>query len=152
MDRELKVSKSIEINATELELWETMTDPQKIEQYLFGTQAITDWEEGSPIIFQGEYDGNKYLDKGKILRNKKPTFLEYSYWSGFSGLEDRPENYSIVTYSIEKLSDTLVKLTWRQEGYANKTAKNHSEEGMPSLLENIKRITENQQVRNKPEE
>lgn len=85
--------------------------PEKIKVYLFGTETITDWKIGSPIIFQGEYDGHKYKDKGNVLENVKNETLKYDYWSKFSGLEDKPDNYSIVTYHIENISDNKVGFT-----------------------------------------
>lgn len=142
MNRNLKVSKSISINASAEQVWETMTNPEKIKVYLYGTQTITDWEVGSPIIFQGEYQGHTYKDKGNVLENKKNEFLQYNYWSGFSGLEDQLENYSIVSYRIEPEDDNTVKFTWTQEGFASEEGQQHSENGLPGMLEQIKKLTE----------
>jgi len=142
MNRELKVSKSIEISSSAEKVWNALTNPEKIKVYLFGTETITDWKIGSTIIFQGEYDGHKYKDKGNVLKNIENEILEYDYWSGFSGLEDTSENYSIVTYQIEKVSGDKVKLTWTQEGFANEEGKQHSEKGLPAMLEQIKKLVE----------
>ncbi|MFT4523676.1 MAG: hypothetical protein ACI8ZN_002631 [Bacteroidia bacterium] len=43
MNKKLKVSKSIAINASATQVWDALTDPEKIKVYLFGTEAITDW-------------------------------------------------------------------------------------------------------------
>ncbi len=59
MNRNLKVSKSIEVNSNVKKVWDALTNPGKIKVYLFGTETITDWQIGSPIIFQGEYEGYK---------------------------------------------------------------------------------------------
>ena len=59
MNRNLKVSKSIEVNSNAKKVWDALTNPGKIKVYLFGTETITDWQIGSPIIFQGEYEGHK---------------------------------------------------------------------------------------------
>ena len=142
MNKNLKVSKSIEINSNVEKVWEALTNPEKIKIYLFGTETITDWKIGSPIIFQGEYEGHKYKDKGNVLENKMYEILKYDYWSGFSGLEDIPENYSIVTYRIENASDNQVKFTWTQEGFANEEGQQHSENGLNGMLEQIKILVE----------
>jgi hypothetical protein len=141
MNRILIVSKSIEINATAEKVWDALINPEKIKSYLFGTETITDWEIGSPIIFQGEYDGHKYKDKGNVLQNKRNETLSYEYWSGFSGLEDKPENYSIVTYHIEDKANPLV-FTWRQEGFASEEGQQHSENTLYGMLEEIKKLVE----------
>lgn len=142
MDFSLKVSKSIEINSTSSKVWDVLTNPEKIKVYLFGTETITDWEVGSPIIFQGDYQGKKYKDKGVVLENKPNQFLSYSYWSGFSGLEDKPENYFKVTYLLEENSENKILFTWKQEGFKSEDGKNHTEKGLPSMLEEIKKLAE----------
>jgi len=142
MNKNLKVSKSIEINSSAEKIWDALTNPEKIKIYLFGTETITDWKIGSPIIFQGEYDGNKYKDKGNVLENVRNETLKYNYWSGFSGLEDKPDNYCIVAYHIENISDNQMKFTWTQEGFANEEGQQHSENGLFGMLEQIKKLVE----------
>ena len=142
MNRNLKVSKSIEINSTAEKVWDTLVNPDKIKVYLFGTETITDWEIGSPIIFQGEYNGQQYKDKGNVLENVKNEILKYNYWSGFSGLDDKPENYFLVTYIIVKLNKNKMKFTWTQEGFSSKEGQQHTENSLYGMLEQIKKIAE----------
>lgn len=78
----------------------------------------------------------------RVKGNIKNETLKYDYWSGFSGLEDKAENYSIITYHIEKLSDDQVKFTWNQEGFANEEGQQHSENGLIGMIEQIKKMVE----------
>ena len=142
MNKNLKASQSIVINSDPGKVWDALTNPEKIKIYLFGTKTITDWRAGSPIIFQGEYDGHKYKDKGNVLENVEHEILKYNYWSGFSGLEDTPTNYSIISYHIEKVADNQVKFTWTQEGFANEEGQQHSENGLHGMLQQIKQLVE----------
>src|ERR1700712_81221 len=106
MNQGLVVSQSIDITAPIEKVWVALTDPAIIAAYLFGTETITDWRPGSEIIFQGVYGENKehsYRDKGIILENVLHKTISYSYWSGFSGTEDSPENYATITYSLHKI-------------------------------------------------
>ena len=96
----LVVSHSVTVNASPESLWEVLTDPEKIKIYLFGTETITDWNVGSPISFQGNYEGQTYHDKGNVLEVEKNKILMYNYWSSFSGLKDQLENYAVVTYKL----------------------------------------------------
>ena len=137
MNRNLKVSKSIEINSNVERIWDALTNPEKIKIYLFGTEIICDWEIGSPIIFQGEYEGQKYKDKGNILDIKKGELLQYDYWSGFSGLEDKKENYSLVTYRLNRKENHIL-LTLAQEGFASEQAREHSENSWGMVLDKMK--------------
>ena len=142
MNHDLIVSKSIVINAELPKVWNALTNPEIIKEYLFGTETLTDWKVGSEIIFQGEYQGQKYRDKGVILENILHRRLRYSYWTGFSGLEDKPENYSIVTYTLTKKDENTTELNWTQQGFANEEGYNHSFSGMEAFLETIKKIIE----------
>ena len=89
MKKDLIASSNIKIQSTPEKVWNVLTNPEKIKEYLFGTEVKTDWEVGSPIIFQREYNGQKYLDKGNVIEKKENKLLKYNYWSGFSGLEDK---------------------------------------------------------------
>ena len=142
MRDDLVVSKSIMINTEPSKVWKALTTPDIIKEYLFGTETLTDWKNGSEIIFQGEYNGAKYRDHGMILNNIPNQLLSYSYWSGFSGLEDKPENYSTVTYALKKKEDNMTELTWTQKGFTNEDNQKHSESGMDAFLSQIKEIVE----------
>lgn len=141
LNQNLEVSKSVVIDSNIGRVWKVLTDPELIKEYLYGTETITDWKTGSEIVFQGEYQGHKYRDHGKILTNTHEKEISYSYWSGFSGLEDKPENYSTVTYRLISIQGKT-ELTWQQKGYADSEKQKHSEIGLPALLEQIKLISE----------
>jgi uncharacterized protein YndB with AHSA1/START domain len=142
MNKDLEVSQSVDINAEPLKVWQALTTPEIIKVYLFGTNTVTDWKPGSEIIFQGDFDGQTYRDHGVILENNELEKLSYSYWSGFSGLEDKPENYSTVTYTLKKVDDKTTNFTWTQIGYANEEGQQHSKNGMEDFLNQIKTIVE----------
>lgn len=142
MDKNLIASSIINIQSTPKKVWDVLTNPQKIKEYLFGTEVLTDWNIGSSIVFQGEYNGQQYKDKGNVIENKKNELLKYDYWSGFSGLEDKPENYFLVTYKIESLDENSVNFTWHQQGFSSEEGKFHTEQGLQSMLEKIKELSE----------
>ncbi|MGC4100997.1 SRPBCC domain-containing protein [Ferruginibacter sp.] len=145
MQQHLVVSQSVNVKASVEQVWKVLTEPAFIAEYLFGTETVTDWKVGSDIIFQGAYGDNKefsYRDKGVILENVPYKKLSYSYWSGFSGLEDKPENYATVTYTIDKIDADNSIFTWTQKGYATEEGYQHSLQGMTSFLEQIKTIME----------
>lgn len=137
MDKTLIASNNITIQSTPEKIWNVLTNPEKIKVYLFGTEVKTDWEEGSPITFSGEYE-----DKGNVIENQPNELLKYNYWSGFSGLEDKLENYSLVSYRIRKLDNSNYEFTWHQQGFSNKERQKHTENGLKTILEKIKEIAE----------
>ena len=142
MRHDLVISKSVIINCNAGKVWKALTDPEIIKEYLFGTQTTTDWKVGSKIIFEGEYHGHKYRDHGTVLENIPHKKISYSYWSGFSGLEDKPENYSTITYTLTEKGDNQTEFTWTQKGFANEEGYKHSSDGMDAFLNHIKEIAE----------
>lgn len=142
MNKALSVSESIEIQASKEQVWDALINPEKIKQYLYGTEAISNWRVGDPILFQGSYEGTSYQDKGNILQVKPGELFQYNYWSSFSPIEDRIENYSIVTYTITPISEDQVVFQWTQEGFADEASQGHSAAGLAALLANIKQVAE----------
>ena len=54
---------SVSINAPIAKVWDAFTNPEVIEQYMFGTKVISDWKEGSQITWKGEWQGRKYEER-----------------------------------------------------------------------------------------
>jgi uncharacterized protein YndB with AHSA1/START domain len=142
MRNDLQASESIVVNVSASKMWDVLTNPAIIKEYLFGTETLTDWKVGSEIVFQGEYEGHKYRDHGVIKEITLHKRIAYSYWSGFSGLQDKPENYGEVIYDLAPVDDTHTKFTWTQKGYPDETRQAHSQSGMAAFLEQIKGIAE----------
>ena len=141
MTNKFVVKKSVEINADKAKVWDALVNPEKIKLYLFGTETICDWKVGSPIIFQGVWEGVTYKDKGTILEFIPEQKLKYDYWSSFSKLEDVPENYQQITFDlIDQDGRTILTLT--QENVPDQTAKEHSEANWGMVLNQLKQIVE----------
>src|SRR4051812_31260168 len=119
-------------------VWEALTTPEIIKQYFFGTNTITNWRIGSPIKFQGEWQGKQYEDKGTILKFEKNKILSYEYWSSMSGIEDKPENYMIVTYELLEDSNNNTTLTITQENIPDEQTKEHSVKNWQNVLDKLK--------------
>ena len=134
---------SININASASNVWEALTTPSIIKKYFFGTNAISDWEVGSPLIFRGEWEGKTYEDKGTILEKLSQKLFRYSYWSSMSGKEDKPENYVIVTYELSG-NNNQTTLTITQENIPDEKTKKHSEENWNKVLNDLKQLLEKQ--------
>jgi len=129
------------INASADKVWNALTDPGMIKKYMFGTTVISDWKEGSKIIWKGEWEGRTYEDKGKILLFEPKKSLQYSHFSPLTGLSDSPENYHIVTIDLEeKDKQTIVTLT--QTNNADKKTKEHSEKNWKMMLTSLKKLLE----------
>jgi uncharacterized protein YndB with AHSA1/START domain len=100
MTRGFEAVSSVTISAPREEVWDALTNPEKVREYMHGTNLSTDWQEGSPIYWRGEWKGKPYEDKGEVLEVKPQSVLRYTHWSPLGGSEDKPENYHSVTYEL----------------------------------------------------
>ena len=114
MARGFEAINSVTIDAPRAEVWDALTNPAKVKQYLHGTEMSTDWREGSPIFWRGEWKGKPYEDKGKVLEVRAQRLLKYTHWSPLGGSEDKPENYHTVTYELTG-DDRKTTLTLTQD-------------------------------------
>lgn len=139
MTKELK--KAIAIKAPKTVVWDALVNPEKIKKYLFGTEAKTDWKVGSPIIFSGIWDNRPYEDKGTVLAFEPEKSLVYNYWSNLSGIENKPENYANISYSVREQGDETL-LTITQDGFKDDAALERSEGDWGYVLEELKKVAE----------
>ena len=103
---------TVVIDAPRAKVWDALTNPAKVRQYLHGTDMSTDWKVGSPIIWRGEWKSRSYVDKGTVLAFEPERLLTTTHWSPMSGTEDRLENYHTVTYELaEDGGNTTLTLT-----------------------------------------
>jgi len=141
MNEKFTAKISLSINASPEKIWDALTNPEKIKLYFFNTNAVSDWKVGSPLIFKGIWEGVEYIDKGIIQKSDSPTVFQYTYFSSFSGLEDLPENYALITYQLSD-KNGKTELTVTQDGIDTEERKKHSEENWKSVFDGLKKLVE----------
>lgn len=137
----LTVNTEIKFKAPAAKVWQGLTDPAMVKEYFFGTNLESSWKVGEPITFSGEWEGNKYQDKGTILEIDPGKFLKYSYWSSMGGTEDKPENYANITYKLTE-KDGVTTLAITQDNVKDEAAKEHSEQNWQGVFEGLKKMIE----------
>ena len=145
MNNNLTGAAGVRIDAPVSEVWEALTTPSLIKQYFFGTDAISDWKEGSPLIFKGEWEGKEYEDKGTILKMVPRKLFRYNFWSSLSGIKDKPENYVIITYELTERNNGTY-LSVKQENIPDEKMRQHSEENWNKVLAELKEFLERELV------
>jgi uncharacterized protein YndB with AHSA1/START domain len=129
------------INAPVGHVWQGLTDPKLIKQYMFGTNVDTTWEPGSPIVYRGEWQGTQYADTGKVLEFEPHRLIRSTFFSSLSGKEDRPENYNTVTYELEdRGAETIVTVT--QDNNATQDEADEAESNWRMTLEGLREVVE----------
>ncbi len=143
MDKNLVALATIKINVSPAQVWNALTDPQIIRQYMFGTKVVTDWQEGNPIRWKGEWQGKEYEDRGTILQFEPEKRLQYSHYSPLSGTPDVPESYHIVTVDLMPEGDQT-RVTLAQDHNATEEEREHSKQNWNMMLADLKKFLEQQ--------
>jgi uncharacterized protein YndB with AHSA1/START domain len=141
MEENLIAYASINIAASSRKVWDTLTDPDAIKEYMFNTHVVSDWRVGSSIVWQGEWQGRAYEDRGTILQLEPEAKIQYSHFSPLSGQPDLPENYHIVTIELSTDEDqTRVALI--QDHNSTEEEREHSEQNWKMMLAALKKFME----------
>ena len=142
MSNKYSSTSTVIIKAPINKVWDALISPDLVKQYFFGTNLVTSWEVGSPILFRGQWEGNTYEDKGVVLSFIPMKSLSYSYWSSFSGISDIPELYQIIKFSIEEANEG-VNVTLIQSNINTQESAEQSGENWKMVMEGLKKLLEN---------
>jgi len=141
MNTNLIARASTQINASSTKVWNALVNPKAIKRYMFGTDVVSDWQEGGPIVWRGEWEGKSYEDKGVILKFKPGHTLQYTHFSPLCGLPDKPEHYHKVTIELVP-QGTHTRVSLAQDNNASEDARAHSEQNWGMVLDGLKRLVE----------
>jgi len=132
---------SVEVEATAEQVWNALTSPELVSQYMFGAEVVSDWQVGGPLVYRGEWEGAPFEDKGTILAIEPARLLRATYFSPSSGLPDVPENYSTVTYELAEAGGRI-RLAVSQDGNASAEAAATAEGNWAMTLAGLKAVVE----------
>jgi uncharacterized protein YndB with AHSA1/START domain len=132
---------STTIHAPASDVWDALVNPEKIRKYMFGTNVSSNWKEGSPIVWKGEWKGKAYEDKGVIRRLRPQHVLEYTHFSPLAGQPDKPENYHTVTIELSE-AGAETRVTLAQDNNPTDEARAHSEKNWSAMLRALKQLLE----------
>lgn len=142
MSRGFEAIKSVTIDAPRAKVWDALTNPLKVKQYMHGTNMSTDWKVGSPITWTGEWQGQSYEDKGTVLAVEPERLLKTTHWSPMGGSQDKPENYHTVTYELaEQGGKTILALT-QDNNATQEEADKMAESNWGPMLQGLKETAE----------
>ena len=120
------------IQATPKQVWDALTNPDKIEQYMFGARCNSNWKPGSKANFFVLKNGKEVTAvKGEVIRSEPYKLLEYTLFPTGSGIEDILENYLVATFEIIP-DEEETHLIITQKGFA------YVENGKERYIETMK--------------
>lgn len=137
------IEKKRVIDAEIIRVWNVLTSPSHIEQWL-GVKTESEWKEGGSIMFKFSWNGKNFIDKGVILAFEENEIFSYSYWSSLSGLPDAEDNYSKITFNLQSDGNTT-KLMLTHTHFATETMYEHSDKNWEESLDTIKQLAESEE-------
>lgn len=141
---DIRVSASTVIQAPASAVWEYLTDPGRMNQWMgepeMGVEVATEWEVGGPIRISG-FHHIAFENTGTVLRFEPGKILRYTHRSSLSHLPDTPENHSIITFRLSgKEGGTALEVT--VENFPTETIHKHLAFYWRSTLPLLKRVVE----------
>ncbi|HEV8083875.1 MAG TPA: SRPBCC domain-containing protein [Chitinophagaceae bacterium] len=92
-------------------VWDALTKPGLVKQWQYGSDLITDWKIGNDIRFRTEWEGKIFEQWGKVLEVRPNDLLMYNLFAPRPGLEDKPENYFIMSYILtQEIGQTKLQI------------------------------------------
>jgi uncharacterized protein YndB with AHSA1/START domain len=138
---------SLTIDAPRAKVWDALIDPEKIKQYILASDVVSQWREGSSIVWKSEFNGKPFEINGTILRLEPQRLLEFDQSRPIFRASQvvRPSNYHRVTI---ELSDDGVqtRLSLIERGNATERERAHSQGGWQLALGNMKALLEGTSV------
>jgi uncharacterized protein YndB with AHSA1/START domain len=144
MTDRFEASTSIDVEAAPARVWQVLTEPEYVRRYMHDTELDTDWREGGPIVWRGEWQGKQYEDKGEVTTFRPQQLLSVTHWSPLTGEPDTPEHYHQVTYELQPLSDELTRLVLTHgNSPSQEAADGMIEGGWSPLLQELRNVAQN---------
>ncbi|PSL45652.1 uncharacterized protein YndB with AHSA1/START domain [Chitinophaga niastensis] len=149
MSTPLNVVSRITINAPAAKVWDALVNPEQTKKYMFGCETVSDWKEGSSLLWKGVFEGKELVAvKGDIVKIVPEKLLIYTTIDPNSNINDVSENYLHVTYDLQAVNgETVLTVTQGDFATVAEGERRYKEtfnngEGWNPILEQIKKITE----------
>lgn len=131
----------ITINATPQKVWDTLTKPEFVKLWQYGSDLQTNWEIGGKIKFVTEWDGKTFEQWGTVLEFTPTKKLKYSLFAPRPGLEDKRENYFEMIYSLTADNGQTKLEIIQEDNRPNSVQEDEQGEENP-ILKMLKQIAE----------
>ena len=132
---------TIKINAPIHKVWDTITKAALVKLWQYGSNLLTTWETGSDIKFRTEWEGKVFEQWGKVLEIRPNELVKYSLFAPAPDLEDKPENYFIMSYILTG-ENGQTKLEIIQEDNRPNAVQEEPQGEENSVLQSLKQLAE----------
>jgi uncharacterized protein YndB with AHSA1/START domain len=137
-------STTITINADTAKVWAALTDLEIMERWLgepeMKIQVQTDWKINEAISIRG-FHHVAFENKGTVLQYDKEKKLSYSHLSSISRLPDKPENYSVLDFTLSPIG-RYTQLTLHISRFPTESIRKHLEFYWRTTIVTMKKTAE----------
>jgi uncharacterized protein YndB with AHSA1/START domain len=139
------VNKTITIGAPASQVWNALTNPELMKQWMAETDIdiLTDWKVGHPFVIRGNLHGINFENTGTVLQFEPEKVLQYSHLSSLSRLPDRPESFSVIEFRLAPIENQTT-LTLTVSNFPTEIIYKHLAFYWNVTLEVLKRLIEKQ--------
>jgi hypothetical protein len=118
-----------------------LTKPELVKLWQFGSDLQTSWEIDSEIKFITQWEGTIFKQWGKVLEVRQKELIKYSLFAPRPGLEDKPENYFIMSYVLTEVKGKTNLEIIQEDNRPNAVQEDEQGEENP-ILKSLKEIAE----------
>ena len=139
----MKTSDSVvEIVAPASKVWSALTEPGLVKQWQYGSDLLTTWEPGSPIVFRNEWNGQVFEQKGNVIEFTPRSRVKYSLFAPRPDLPDGAEHFFFMTYELNERGDTTTVLIRQEDPRPAPPNESSDGEAGPNVLSLLKELVE----------
>ncbi|WP_386340505.1 SRPBCC family protein [Xanthomonas citri pv. citri] len=139
----MKTSDSlVRIFAPASKVWKALTVPELVKQWQYGSDLLTTWEVGTPIIFRNEWNGQVFEQKGTVLEFLPESRLKYSLFFPHPDLQEIPEHYFFMTYELTERDGSSSLLVRKEDPRPSPSNKSSGGDAGPDVFSYLKELVE----------
>ena len=131
----------ISIKAALQKVWDTLTKPEFVKLWQYGSDLQTNWAVGGKIKFVTKWEDKIFEQWGKVLEFKPNEIVRYSLFAPRPGLEDKPENYFIMNYVLAEENGQTTLQIIQEDNRPNAVQEKPQGEENP-ILKSLKQLAE----------
>ena len=132
----------INIVAPTRKVWLALTVPELVKQWQYGSDLLTTWEVGTPIVFRNEWNGQVFEQKGTVVEFSPESRLKYSLFFPRADLEDIPENHFFMTYELTESEGRTSLLVRQEDPRPSQPDESTAADEGPNVLSSLKELVE----------
>jgi uncharacterized protein YndB with AHSA1/START domain len=135
---------TVTILAPAKKVWQALTIPALVKQWQYGSDLLTTWEVGTPVVFRNEWNGQVFEQKGTVIEFAPESRVKYSLFVPRPDLQDIPEHHFFMIYELTESGGTTVLLVRQEDPRPSPADESPGGDEGPDVLSLLKRLVESQ--------